>query len=143
MDLKQHLDVGQPGVGERGVHPHHGPANDVGGGTLDRGVDGRTFAELALGTGFRMDGRDVDLAAEQGRDEAGGADLGAGAVHIVADAGEAFEIGLDIGPGLGLIDAQLVRQAEGADPVDDAEIDRLGAAAGFGGHAFDRDAEHL
>ena len=42
-----------------------------------------------------------------------------------------------------LRDAQLLGQAEGADAVDDAEIDRLGLAADLRVHAVDRHAEHL
>jgi hypothetical protein len=52
-------------------------------------------------------------------------------------------VGLDIGLGLGLGDAQLVGQAEGRDAVDDAEIDRLGLAPDHGVHALDRDVEDL
>jgi hypothetical protein len=49
-----------------------------------------------------------------------------GLVHVVLDAGEALEIGLDVVASLRLRDAQLVGEAEGGNAVDDAEIDRLG-----------------
>ena len=66
-----------------------------------------------------------------------------GLFHVVADAGEALEIFLDVGAGLLARDAELVGEAEGRDAVDDAEIDRLGAAAHLGRHALDRHAEHF
>ncbi len=64
-------------------------------------------------------------------------------VHVVADAGEALEILLDVGARLLARDAELVGEAEGRDAVDDAEVDRLGAAAHFGGHVLHRHAEHF
>ena len=60
-----------------------------------------------------MDGRNMHLAAEQGGDEAGLFHLGPDAVHIGPDAGEALEIGLDVGPGLAVVDAELGRQTKG------------------------------
>ena len=38
---------------------------------------------------------------------------------------------------------ELVGEAEGRDAVDDAEVDRLGAAAHVGRHVLDRHAEHF
>ena len=55
-------------------------------------------------------------------------------VHVGADAGEALEIFLDVIAGLFGFDAELGAEAEGGNPVDDAEIDRLGAAAHFRRH---------
>ena len=64
-------------------------------------------------------------------------------VHIGADAREALEILLDVGACLFARNAQLVGEAECRDAVDDAEIDRLGAAADVGRHVLDRHAEHF
>ena len=94
-------------------------------------------------TDLRVGGRDVDLAAEQAGHVALGAHRVAHAVHVGADAGEALEVGLDVGPGLVLRDRELVGEAERRDAVDDAEVDRLGAPARLGRHALDRHAEHL
>src|SRR5205085_4482285 len=66
-----------------------------------------------------------------------------GALHVVANTGIALEIGLDVGPRFGLRNPELLGQAEGADAVDDAEIDRLGAAADHRIHALDGNAENL
>ncbi len=85
----------------------------------------------------------MNLASEQGHDEAVGADVVAGAVHIVLDAREAVEIGFDIAPGFAALDAQLVRQAKRRDAIDDAEIDRLGATADLRGHLVHRYIEHF
>ena len=85
----------------------------------------------------------MDLAPEQGLDEAALARDSHGLVHIVADAGVALEVGVDIGARLAALDAEIARQAEGGDAVDDAEIDRLGAPAHERVHVGDRHAKHL
>ena len=66
-----------------------------------------------------------------------------GLFHVVADAGEALEIFLDVGAGLLALDAELVGEPERRDAVDDAEVDRLGAAADLARHALHRHAEHF
>uniref|UniRef100_A0A0N5A085 LigA n=1 Tax=Parastrongyloides trichosuri TaxID=131310 RepID=A0A0N5A085_PARTI len=142
VDLQQHPGL-KPRIKQGAGHADHGAADDVGGRALDRGVDGGALAELALGAGLGVDGRDVDAPPEDGGDEALLLHQRLGPVHIGADAGEALEIGLDVGSGLTLIDAQLGGQAEGADAVDDAEVDGLGPATRLAGHALDRHAEHF
>src|SRR3546814_4343667 len=71
MDLEQHPHLRQPGVGERGRHPHHRALDDIGAGALDRGVDRRTLGALAFVLDLGLDARKVRLAAEQrlGRSE--------------------------------------------------------------------------
>ncbi|MBA7476205.1 hypothetical protein ES707_11587 [subsurface metagenome] len=64
-------------------------------------------------------------------------------VHVGADAGEALKVLLDVGGGFLAGDAELVGESERRDAVDDAEIDRLGAAAHFARHVLDRHAEHF
>ena len=85
----------------------------------------------------------VDLAPEQRLDEAVFLREGHGRVHIGLDARKAFEIAVDEALRLGPRDAQVAGQAKAGNPVDDAEIDRLGAAAHLGRHFVQRDAEHL
>jgi hypothetical protein len=46
--------------------------------------------------------------------------------HIVLDAREALEIGLDVVARLAARDAELGGKAEGGNAIDDAEVDRLG-----------------
>ena len=65
------------------------------------------------------------------------------AVHIGADGGIAGEIGVDIQFRLSRPDTQLAPQPEGADAIDDAEIDRLGTPPRHRVHAGHRNAEHL
>ena len=57
--------------------------------------------------------------------------------------GIAREIRVDVGARLAWRDAELARQAEAADAVDDAEIDRLGPPPRHRVHPLHRDAEHL
>ena len=64
-------------------------------------------------------------------------------LDVVADAGKALEIFLDVGAGLLAADAELVGEPERRDAIDDAEVDRFGAAAHIGRHALDRHAEHF
>ena len=92
-------------------------------------------AELALGKAILRPKMVVDVAV--------GLHLAALLGHVVLDAGEAREIGLDVLARLAALDAELVGEPEGRDAVDDAEIDRLGAAPHVGRHALDRHAEHL
>src|SRR5690349_10323672 len=66
-----------------------------------------------------------------------------GLLHVVANAGEPLEIFPDIGAGLLAADAELISEPERRNAVDDAEINRLGAAAYFARHFLDRHAEHL
>ena len=83
------------------------------------------------------------LAAEQRCDKALLATQPLRRIHVVTDAGKALEIFADIGAGLTAWDAELVGKPEGGNTIDDAEIDRLGAAADFRGHAFHRHTEHF
>ena len=64
-------------------------------------------------------------------------------VHVGADAREALEIFFDISAGFIAPDAELIGETECGDAVDDAEIDRLGAAADVARHVFHRHAEHF
>src|ERR1051325_5054477 len=83
----------------------------------------------------------MDAPPEQGLDKAMGAGELLGVFHIVADAGKAGEVFLDIVGRFALRNAQLVGQAETGNAIDDAEIDRLGAPAHFRRHVL-RSEEH-
>src|SRR5690606_19726964 len=69
------------------------------------------------------------------------AGVGDGAVHVLLDALVEVEVGLDILLRLLLWDAELVGEAEGAEAVNDAEVDGLGAAAFLSADHHRRDAE--
>src|SRR5262245_50750291 len=64
-------------------------------------------------------------------------------IHVVANAGEALKIFLDVCTGFLAIDSELRSKAKSRNTVDDAEINRLGSSADVGWHVFDRHAEHL
>ena len=142
VHLQQHLRL-ELCLLELRLDADHGAADDVGGGALQPRVDGRALVEGADRRIAVLDVRVVALAAEQREHIAVIAAELARLVHVVADAGEALEIFLDVGAGFALVDVQLGREAERRDAVDDAEIDRLGAAAHVGRHVLDRHAEHF
>ena len=142
VHLQQHLRV-ELLLRQRLVHADHGAADDVGGGALQPRIDRGALVE---GADRGVRGADVGIvafAAEQRHHIAVLFRERLGLLHVVADAGEALEIFLDVGAGLLARDAELVGEAEGGDAVDDAEVDRLGAAAHFGRHVLDRHAEHF
>src|SRR5262245_65656150 len=85
----------------------------------------------------------MHFAPEQGLHITLAAGFRLGLLHVVADAGEALEIGLDVGASLAPADAELGGETHRRDTVDDAEIDGLGAAPYRRVHAVDRHAEHL
>ena len=139
---QQHRGI-EPARLERRRHLDHRPLDDVGGRALQRRVDGRALGEAALGVVLVVDAGKVAAAAENGLDIAVAAAELPGPFHVVADAGIALEIGRDVALRLAPLNAELAGQPKGADAVDDAEVDRLGAAPDGRVHALDRHAEHL
>src|SRR5262245_62868363 len=83
------------------------------------------------------------FTAEQGEDVPVLLGEGLGLLHVVANAGKALEIFLDIGACLLALDAELIGEPERRDAIDNAKIDRLGAAANLSRHALDWNAEHF
>ena len=55
----------------------------------------------------------------------------------------AFKITVDVAAGLPASNAEITRQPKVAEPVDNAEIDRLGTAPLLRRHRVQRHAEHL
>ena len=142
VDLEGHSGFEVAG-GDLAVEGDHGQLDEVGGGALQGGVDGGAFGEtphVGVAAGDVGDGAD---AAEGGADGAVAADGFEGLVDEGADAFVAVEVGFDVGFGFLLVDAELGGEAEGADAVDDAEVDGLGAGAGLFGHGGGVDAEDL
>ncbi len=128
---------------QRLVHADHGAADDVGGRALDRRVDRRALLE---GAKDRLRGADFGIVRAPPEQRLHIEMLAAerlGGIHVAADAGEALEIAVDVVRRLAARDAELRREPEGGDAVDDAEIDRLGAPADHRVHALDRHAEHF
>src|SRR5690606_6648584 len=110
---------------------------------LQRRVDRLAFAEGTLAGVLGLDALHPDAAAENGSHIAIGAREGLRLFHVVADAGEALEVLLDVGSRLFAGDAKITRETKGADAVDDAEIDGFGVVAYILRHAFYGDAEHF
>ncbi len=69
--------------------------------------------------------------------------LGANALHVARHAGVAVEIAIDVDLRLVALDMQLAPQSPGAHPVDQPEVDRLGAAPLLAGDLVERHAEDL
>src|SRR5262249_32716284 len=141
VHLQQHLGA-QLLCRQRIIHADHGAADDVGSAALQPGIDRGALVE---GADRRVGSADIGgmaFAAEQWAHIALLLRDRLGLLYVIADAGEALKIFADIGTGLLTADAELVRETEGGNAVDDAEIDRLGAAADLAWHVLDRYAEH-
>src|ERR1051326_3930290 len=142
MYLEQHARL-EASLGERRRHAGHRALDDVRGRALERRIDRLALREGAAGMVAVLDARDHTTPSENRLDIAALATELLHPLHVIADAGEALEIGLDVGSGLRLWNLDLAAQAEGADAVDDAEIDCLGAPARDRVHVLHGDAEHL
>ena len=118
------------------MHADHGTLDDVGGGALEGRVDGGPFGEVAARRVLAGDLGYMAFAAEQRCDEAVLTTKTFHLLHVVADAGIILEIGLHIGLGVAQSNAQLARQPEGGNTVDNAKIDGLGAVPGLAVHVL-------
>src|SRR5271165_973670 len=142
VDLEQHARL-QVALAQVGVDADHGQLDEVGCGALQRSVNGGALGEaaqvpvLAEHVGERTD------ASEERGDLKLAARLLEGAVDELAHACVLFEVGVDEALGLFLVDADLLREPEGRESVDDAEVDGLGAAAVLGVNHKRRHAEDL
>ncbi len=108
---------------------HHRELDDVGGGALDDRVDGQALAERAHVPALRPQLGDRPAAAEQRDGEAALARVGDRALDELGHERHAAAVGVDVGLRLVALDLELLREAVGADAVDDPEVDRLGAVA--------------
>ena len=134
---------GQPGFAQRRRQPHHGALDDVGRAALQRRVDRLPFGIGAARRVLVANPGYPATAAEQAGDVAVAPRFRLRPLHIRSDAGITGEIGIDITTRLARRGAELPRQAEPRNPIDDAEIDRLGAPARHRVHALHRHAEHF
>ncbi len=110
---------------------------------MHRRVDRHALGAFAQGLVLGVDVRQVQTTTEDGLDIALLGSLGAGALHVLKHAGIAGKIAVDISLGLLAVDADLLGQPERAHAVDQAEVDRLGAAAHVIGDLRQVHAEHL
>ena len=95
VDLEGHAGA-EFAAGDGGVDADHGELDEVGGGALQRGVDGGALGEAAHVGVARLDVGDGADAAEVGADGLVAADGLEGLVDEAADAGVAVEVGLDV-----------------------------------------------
>ncbi len=142
MDLQDHPRI-QPTVLQPAVHSDHGALDDVRCGALHRRVDRGALGALAHGAVLRIDLRQVQPPTEQRLDIALLGGLGAGALHVGQHAGVTGEITVDVLLRFLAADVDLLGQAESAHAVDQAEVDRLGAASLVVADLLQRHAEHL
>ena len=124
-------------------HPHHGKLDDVGRRPLDRHVEGDPFAEGARVEVGTLQLRQVPAPVPERPDTAGLLRGGDDVVHVLPHAAVAVEIGLHIGLGLGGAYPDILSQRKGRNPIDDAEVDRLGPAAQLVTDLFQGDIEDL
>jgi hypothetical protein len=102
VDLEGHAGVQFAG-GDGGVDAEHGEFDEVGGGALQRGVDGGAFGEAAHVGVARLDVGDGADAAEVRSHRLLAADGFEGLVDEAADAGVALEVAVDVGAGFLLV----------------------------------------
>ena len=125
------------------VDAYHRYLDDVGGATLDRGVDRISFGLTAYDGVVRIDVRQVTFAFEYRFDIAFFFCAFDDSVHIFLDAAVCAEIVLDIVFGFSERYSDILRKRIFADTVNYAEIDRLCASAEFGCHHCFGQSEHL
>jgi len=124
------------------LNADHGDFNEVGGGALDRRVDGVALGGGADGSVMTVDVADVTAASGDGFDIAlffGGFD---GAVHEGFYRRILCKVVFDNFGGFFARDTQALRKAEGGDAVDDSEVNHFGAAALLFGHFVERYSEN-
>ena len=142
MDLKDH-----PGLQLLPLHlvedPDHGDLDHVGGGSLNRGVDGIAFGKAADGGVARGDVAQVTAALHHGFNIAVAAGRFDGAVHVSLDIRVFHEILVNDFGGLLARNAQPFGQSEGGNSIDDPEIDHLGIAAHLFGYLSEGYAIHF
>ena len=111
-----------------GVDANHRDLDQVGRGALQRRVDRGALGKTAQVEVLAVDVGDRPHPAEQRRDFLIAARLLQRAVDELAHAAVLLKISVDEVLGLLGVDANLLRQPEGRQSIDDAEVHRLGAA---------------
>src|SRR5581483_1350099 len=142
VDLEGHAGA-EIAAADLGVDADHGEFDEVGGGALQRCVDGGAFGKAALVGIAGVDVRDGADAAERGAHGLRAASLVKGGFDEGGDAFVAVEVFVDVVAGGALVDGELRGEAEGRDAVDNAEVDGLGAGAGLFAHGGGVDFEDL
>ena len=142
MHLQQELRLQSFGAHAR-VHAHHGGLDDVRRRALNGHIERHALAKAAEVEIRRFQLRQVAPAAEKRRDIAVGLGLCDDAVHIGAHAVVLGKIAVHVRLGLALEHADVLREAEGRDAINNAEIDGFGVRALQRRDLVERHAEHL
>ena len=124
------------------VYPHHGQLHDIGGSALHRHIQCHPLAEFPQIEVAAFQLRQGAAAVHQRLDIAVPLRLGHHVGHILPHALIRLKIPLHIRLGLRHRYADVLRQREGGDAVDDTEVHRLGPAAHLRCHLFRRHMEH-
>ena len=109
---------------------------------MDRRVDRGAFGKARLRP-FGVDLGRVDFTPEERLHIAVLFGESDSVIHVVADAGEAFEIPVDEPLRLSPRNAQVARKAKAGDAVNHTKVDRLGLTAHIGRHLIQWHVEHL
>ena len=125
------------------INADHGQLDQVGGGALQRRIDGGALGKPAHIGVLAQDVGNGTNAAEQRRHLLIAAGSFECLVNEAAHALVAFEIGVDVCLGFLGVNPQSLREPEGRESVHDAEVHHLGAAAMLGLHHQRRNAEDL
>ncbi len=125
------------------LHPNHGQLDDIRGGALNGGVQGDPLGGAADVKVAAFQLRNIPAAAVKGLGIANLPGVRHHPLHIGPDAVVVVQVVVDIGPGLIAEDADVLRQGEFRDPVDNAEVHGLGMAALEGRHRLRGHAEYL
>src|SRR3984885_9573484 len=126
-----------------GVDADHGQFDQVGGGALQRSVDGGAFGKASLICVPAVDVGDGADAAVEGFYFEVAAGFLERFVDEGADASVLFKIAGDEVFGFRGPDAEILRQSEGREAVDDAEVNDLGRASMLGRDHERRNPEDL
>src|SRR5277367_3059846 len=128
VDLQGHARFQFP-LTESGVNANHGDLNEIGGGALQRRVDGGALGESAKVGIFAVDVGNGADATEESFDFAFAADFFERGVNEFAHAGIFFEISVNELLAFGGRDAETLCKSASGEAVDDAEVDDFGLAA--------------
>ncbi len=128
VDLEDHLYVRQFVV-KLFMNIDHGDFDQVRGRALDRAVHGHALAEASLCGVAALEFGNRPAAAKDGGGIALLPSFRDVPVHEGPYGGESLKEGVDVLLRFGLRDAEVLREAERADAIDDAEDNGLGRAA--------------
>ncbi|MPM70139.1 hypothetical protein SDC9_117092 [bioreactor metagenome] len=120
------------------IDRNHRPFDNIGSGSLHRGVNRRTLRTRSTRAVAGFNIRQIETTAFQRFNVALLFRLSASAFHILQHAGITFKIEVHVFLRFFTRNIQLARQNKGAHPVDQTEVDGFRAAALLAGHRIKR-----